>query len=121
MGIVGESLGQAEPTHHAERDVIDNASLAGLAFRTRALQASSISASVGWISDPSALNLRRISSMRARVPFVPDTLSHVDNFSAFQLQRNRSICPHVSGYFIRRRLKGDSSFPSLKKNQILKP
>ena len=31
MGIVGESLGQAEPTHHAERDVIDNASLAGLA------------------------------------------------------------------------------------------
>ena len=41
--------------------------------------------------------------------------------SSFQLQRNRSICPHVSGYFIRRRLKGDSSFPSLKKNQILKP
>ncbi len=38
-----------------------------------------------------------------------------------QLQRKRSICPHVSGYFILRRLKGDSSFPSLKKNQILKP
>ena len=38
-----------------------------------------------------------------------------------QLQRNRSICPHVSGYFIRRRLKGDSSFPSLKKNQMFKP
>src|SRR5208282_1477532 len=30
-----------------------------------------------------------------------------------QLQRNPSICPHVSGYFIRRRLKGVSSFPSL--------
>src|SRR5208337_3724217 len=48
-----------------------------------------------------------------RVPFAFDT------FSASQLQRNRSICPHVSGYFILRRLKGDSSFPSLKKNQIL--